>query len=164
MIKIDRKNISLLVPLTAFAVGTLVIGSNYGPVSAFIPFWASVFMLITCLFVILGFDSATEEPEPSGQDEKKDAEGSDAPDLARLLGAVGWITAFVVIAYYLGLLLGSVIYAFSSMYHFGGKRLASALVISVGLGLCLFGLFEYVLEKELYEGLLVEYVFELVEG
>jgi len=50
------------------------------------------------------------------------------------------------------------------MYHFGGKRLASALVISVGLGLCLFGLFEYVLEKELYEGILVEYVFELVEG
>jgi len=163
MIKIDRKNISLLVPLTAFAVGTLVIGSNYGPVSAFIPFWASVYMLITCLFVILGFDSATEEP--SEQDEKKDAEGgSDALGLARLLGAVGWITAFVVIAYYLGLLLGSVIYAFSSMYHFGGKRLASALVISVGLGLCLFGLFEYVLEKELYEGILVEYVFELVEG
>lgn len=162
MIKIDRKNISLLVPLTAFAMGTLVIGSNYGPVSAFIPFWASVFMLITCLFVILGFDSATEEP--SEQDEKKDAEDSDAPGLARLLYAVGWITAFVVIAYYLGLLLGSVIYAFSSMYHFGGKRLASALVISVGLGLCLFGLFEYVLEKELYEGVLVEYVFELLEG
>ena len=70
----------------------------------------------------------------------------------------------MVIAYYLGLLLGSVIYSFSSMYHFGGKRLGSALVISVGLGLCLFGLFEYVLEKELYEGVLVEYVLKLVEG
>ena len=55
-IKMNRDNLLLLVPLVGFALGTLYVGSSYGPVSAFIPFWASIFMLLTCLFVLAGFD------------------------------------------------------------------------------------------------------------
>jgi hypothetical protein len=42
------------------------------------------------------------------------------------------------------------------MYLFGGKKLSMALGVSVALGLILFGLFEYVLEKELYKGIFIE--------
>ena len=69
-IKIDQNNFWLLVPLTGFAVGTLYIGSSYGPVSRS-PFWASVFMLMTCLFVIVGLDN----PADDGDAEKANQPG-----------------------------------------------------------------------------------------
>ena len=148
-IKIDQDNILLLVPLTAFAVGTLYVGSNYGPVSAFIPFWASIFMLLTCLFVLAGFDKQTAESEG-------DTSQKNQPSNRSVFSAAGWITTFVVLAYLIGLIPAAVAYTFCSMYLFGGKKLSVALGVSVVLGLILFGLFEYVLEKELYKGIFVE--------
>ncbi|MEK9555037.1 MAG: hypothetical protein VW313_04355, partial [Gammaproteobacteria bacterium] len=62
-LKMDRDNLLLLVPLTGFALGTLYVGSSYGPVSAFIPFWASIFMLITCLFVLAGLDKQADNDD-----------------------------------------------------------------------------------------------------
>lgn len=146
-IKIDQNNFWLLVPLTGFAVGTLYIGSSYGPVSAFIPFWASVFMLMTCLFVIVGLDNPADDG---------DAEKANQPGMKSVLSAAGWITAFVAMAYCIGLIPAAVVYTFCSMYLFGGKKLTMALGVSVVLGLILFGLFEYVLEKELYKGVFIE--------
>ena len=148
-IKIDHDNVLLLVPLTAFAVGTLYVGSNYGPVSAFIPFWASIFMLLTCLFVLMGFDKQTAEIEG-------DTSQKNQPSNQNVFSAAGWITVFVVLAYFIGLIPAAVAYTFCSMYFFGGKKLSMALGVSVILGLILFGLFEYVLEKELYKGIFVE--------
>jgi uncharacterized membrane protein len=160
-IEIDRKNLRLTFPLALFGLVTLIMGFDYKPVSAFVPFWSSVFLMATCAFVILGFDTA-------GSDDNLKTEGNNQTEekisFDRLLKAVIWITAFVVISYFIGLVVGSAIYAFCSMYFYGGKRFLSAFTIAVVLGLCLFGLFEYVLEKELYEGILVEYVFELVES
>jgi len=148
-IKIDRDNALLLLPLTAFALGTLYVGSSYGPVSAFIPFWASIFMLLTCLFVLAGFDKQTA-------DDQTDTTNKNEPSNQSVLSAAGWITAFVVIAYFIGLIPAAVVYTFCSMYFFGGKKLSMALGVSLALGLILFGLFEYVLEKELYRGVFIE--------
>jgi magnesium-transporting ATPase (P-type) len=148
-IKIDRDNVLLLLPLTAFALGTLYVGSSYVPVSAFIPFWASIFMLLTCLFVLAGFDKQTT-------DDQTDTPNKNEPNNQSVLSAAGWITAFVGIAYFIGLIPAAVVYTFCSMYFFGGKKLSMALGVSLALGLILFGLFEYVLEKELYKGVFIE--------
>jgi hypothetical protein len=147
-IKMDRDNLLLLVPLTGFALGTLYVGSSYGPVSAFIPFWASIFMLLTCLFVLAGFDKQAAD---DGGDPK-----ANRPGIQSVLSAAVWITAFVVMAYCIGLIPAAVAYTFCSMYFFGGKKLSMALGVSLALGLILFGLFEYVLEKELYKGVFIE--------
>lgn len=146
-IKMDRDNLLLLVPLTGFALGTLYVGSSYGPVSAFIPFWASIFMLLTCLFVLAGFDKQADD----GGDTK-----ANRPGIQSILSAAVWITAFVAMAYCIGLIPAAVAYTFCSMYFFGGKKLSMALGVSLALGLILFGLFEYVLEKELYKGVFIE--------
>ena len=148
-IKMDRDNLLLLVPLTGFALGTLYVGSSYGPVSAFIPFWASIFMLLTCLFVLAGFDRQVEDDD--GGDTK-----ANRPGIQSVLSAAVWITAFVAMAYCIGLVPAAVAYTFCSMYFFGGKNLSLALGVSLALGLILFGLFEYVLEKELYKGTVIE--------
>ena len=148
-IKIDRDNILLVIPLTGFALGTLYVGSSYGPVSAFIPFWASIFMLLTCLFVLVGLDKQADN------DEGGDTKGK-RPGVQSVLSAAVWITAFVAIAYCIGLIPAAVAYTFCSMYFFGGKKLSMALGVSLALGLILFGLFEYVLEKELYKGVFIE--------
>ena len=145
----DRDNLLLLVPLTGFALGTLYVGSSYGPVSAFIPFWASIFMLLTCLCVLAGFDKQADDND--GGDTK-----ANRPGIQSVLNAAVWITAFVAMAYCIGLISASVAYTFCSMYFFGGKRLSMALGVSLALGLILFGLFEYVLEKELYKGIFIE--------
>ena len=79
-IKIDRDNMLLVVPLTGFALGTLYVGSSYGPVSAFIPFWASIFMLLTCLFVLAGLDKQADNDE--GDDTK-----AKRPDIQSVLSA-----------------------------------------------------------------------------
>ena len=147
-IKMDRDNLLLLVPLTGFALGTLYVGSSYGPVSAFIPFWASIFMLLTCLFVLAGFDKQAAD---DGGDPK-----ANRPGIQSVLSAAVWITAFVAMAYCIGLIPAAVAYTFCSMYFFGGKKLSMALGVSFALGLILFGLFEYVLEKELYKGIVIE--------
>ena len=147
-IKMDRDNLLLLVPLTGFALGTLYVGSSYGPVSAFIPFWASIFMLLTCLFVLAGFDKQAAD---DGGDPK-----ANRPGIQSVLSAAVWITAFVAMAYCIGLIPAAVAYTFCSMYFFGGKKLSLALGVSLALGLILFGLFEYVLEKELYKGIFIE--------
>jgi hypothetical protein len=147
-IKMDRDNLLLLVPLTGFALGTLYVGSSYGPVSAFIPFWASIFMLLTCLFVLAGFDKQAAD---DGGDPK-----ANRPGIQSVLSAAVWITAFVAMAYCIGLIPAAVAYTFCSMYFFGGKKLSMALGVSLALGLILFGLFEYVLEKELYKGVFIE--------
>ena len=147
--KIDQDNFWLLLPLTGFSIGTLYVGSNYGPVSAFIPFWASIFMLVTCLFVLAGFDKKTD-------DGQADAATTDQSNNQTVMISAGWITAYVVMSYFIGLIPAAVAYTFCSMYFFGGKKLPMALGVSVALGLILFGLFEYVLEKELYRGVFIE--------
>lgn len=147
-IKMDRDHLLLLVPLTGFALGTLYVGSSYGPVSAFIPFWASIFMLLTCLFVLAGFDKQADD---DGGDPK-----ANQPGIQSVLSAAVWITAFVAMAYCIGLVPAAIAYTFCSMYFFGGKKLSIALGVSLALGLILFGLFEYVLEKELYKGIFIE--------
>ena len=148
-IKIDQDNFWLLVPLAAVALGTLYIGSSYVPVSSFIPFWASIFMFITCLFVLGGFDKQTDDGEVESTQKNQ-------VNNQTVLGAALWITVFVVMAYCIGLIAASVVYTFCSMYFFGGKKLSMALGVSIALGLILFGLFEYVLEKELYRGVFIE--------
>ena len=148
-IKVDRDNFWLLMPLIAFALGTVYVGSSYGPVSAFIPFWASVFMFVTCLFVLGGFDNQVD-----GDNAEKTK--ADQMSNRNVLSAAGWITAFVVMAYLVGLIPAAVVYTFASMYFFGGKKLPMAAVTSIVLGLILFGLFEFLLEKELYRGVFVE--------
>ncbi|MEK9605103.1 MAG: tripartite tricarboxylate transporter TctB family protein [Gammaproteobacteria bacterium] len=150
-LKMDRDNLLLLVPLTGFALGTLYVGSSYGPVSAFIPFWASIFMLITCLFVLAGLDKQADNDD-SGDTGTK----ANRPGIQSVLSAAVWITAFVAMAYCIGLISAAVAYTFCSMYFFGGKKLSIALGVSLALGLILFGLFEYVLEKELYKGVFIE--------
>jgi len=148
-IKVDTDNVWLLVPLTAFSIGTLYVGSSYGPVSSFIPFWASIFMFVTCLFVLAGFDK---------QADCDDVEKTKADQMSsrNVLSAAGWISAFVVMAYLIGLIPAAVAYAFLSMYFFGGKKFPIAAGTSVVLGLILFGLFEFILEKELYKGVFIE--------
>ena len=148
-IRLDQDNLSLLLPLTAFAVGTLYIGSNYGPVSAFIPFWASIFMLVTCLFVLLGMDKAVDDEE-----DHEAAKGG--LDNHNVLASALWITVYVVMAYVVGMIPAAVAYTFFSMYFFGGKKLLMAAGTSAVLGLILFGLFEFILEKELYKGVFIE--------
>ena len=148
-IKINHNSAWLLTPLTAFAIGTLYVGSSYGPVSAFIPFWASIFMLLTCLFVLFGLDGSNIEDDEASQT-------SGQPSSRGVLVAMLWITAFVGLAYFLGLIPAAVVYTFCSMYFFGGKRFLTAAGTSVILGLILFGLFEFILEKELYKGVFVE--------
>lgn len=158
--RLDRKNLSLLIPLTGFAIGTLFVGSSYGPVSAFIPFWASIFMLLTCLFVILGFDRIGED-EDSLQDAQTGS--NERPSSIRVAGSLAWISAFVFLAYFFGLVLAAIIYTFCSMFIFGRKTFFIAFVTSACLGICLFGLFEIILEKELYQGLIFEYLAEIIE-
>ena len=148
-IRINHNNVWLLIPLTVFAIGTLYVGSSYGPVSAFIPFWASIFMLLTCLSVLLGLDGSIVDEDNSNQT-------SDQASNQSVLVAMLWITAFVGLAYFLGLIPAAVVYTFCSMYFFGGKKFLTAAVTSVTLGLILFGLFEFILEKELYKGFFVE--------
>ena len=148
-IRINHNNVWLLIPLTVFAIGTLYVGSSYGPVSAFIPFWASIFMLLTCLSVLLGLDGSIVDEDNSNQT-------SDQASNQSVLVAMLWITAFVGLAYFLGLIPAAVVYTFCSMYFFGGKKFLTAAVTSVTLGLILFGLFEFILEKELYKGVFVE--------
>jgi len=148
-IRLDQDNLSLLLPLTAFAVGTLYVGSSYGPVSAFIPFWASIFMLVTCLFVLLGMDKAVD-------DEEDHAAAKGGLDNHNVLASALWITVYVVMAYVVGMIPAAVAYTFFSMYFFGGKKLLMAAGTSAVLGLILFGLFEFILEKELYKGVFIE--------
>jgi len=148
-IRINHNNVWLLIPLTAFAIGTLYVGSSYGPVSAFIPFWASIFMLLTCLFVLLGLDGSNVDDDNSSQTSGQASNQS-------VLVAMLWITAFVGLAYFLGLIPAAVVYTFCSMYFFGGKKFLTAAVTSAILGLILFGLFEFILEKELYKGVFIE--------
>jgi hypothetical protein len=148
-IRINHNNVWLLIPLTVFAIGTLYVGSSYGPVSAFIPFWASIFMLLTCLSVLLGLDGSIVDEDNSNQT-------SDQASNQSVLVAMLWITAFVGLAYFLGLIPAAVVYTFCSMYFFGGKKFLTAAVTSVTLGLILFGLFEFILEKELYNGVFIE--------
>lgn len=148
-IKINHSNVWLLIPLTVFAVGTLYVGSSYGPVSAFIPFWASIFMVITCLVVLTGLDGSSVADDNSSQTSGQASNQS-------VLVAMLWITAFVALAYFLGLILAAVVYTFCSMYFFGGKKFLTAAGTSVILGLILFGLFEFILEKELYKGVFIE--------
>ena len=148
-IRINHNNVWLLIPLTVFAIGTLYVGSSYGPVSAFIPFWASIFMLLTCLSVLLGLDGSIVDEDNSNQT-------SDQASNQSVLVAMLWITAFVGLAYFLGLIPAAVVYTFCSMYFFGGKKFLTAAVTSVTLGLILFGLFEFILEKELYKGVFIE--------
>jgi magnesium-transporting ATPase (P-type) len=148
-LKINHSNVWLLLPLIGFAVGTLYVGSSYGPVSAFIPFWASIFMLITCLFVLAGFDNPNTDDENNNQK-------SDQLSNKNVFAAMLWITTFVVLAYLLGLIVAAVTYTFCSMYFFGGKKLLMTAGTSIALGLILFGLFEFLLEKELYKGVFIE--------
>ena len=148
-IRLDQDNLLLLLPLTAFAVGTLYIGSNYGPVSAFIPFWASILMLITCLFVLFGMDKAVDVGE-----DRSAAKGQS--DSHNVLASALWITVYVVMAYAVGMIPAAVAFTFCSMYFFGGKKLLMAAGTSAVLGLVLFGLFEFILEKELYKGVFIE--------
>tara|TARA_B100001093_G_scaffold479137_1_gene507899 strand:- start:9993 stop:10454 length:462 start_codon:yes stop_codon:yes gene_type:complete len=148
-IKINHSNVWLLIPLTVFAVGTLYVGSSYGPVSAFIPFWASIFMVLTCLVVLTGLDGSNVDDDNSSQTSGQASNQS-------VLVAMLWITAFVALAYFLGLILAAVVYTFCSMYFFGGKKLLMAAGTSMILGLILFGLFEFILEKELYKGVFIE--------
>jgi predicted secreted protein len=156
-IRIDHEGLPLTGPLLAFAVGTLVIGFEYSEVSAFVPYWASIFMLITCLFVILGFDNQMTDEEAEAEAE---ANASEEISKSRIYIAILWISAFVFISYFIGLILGSAVYAFCSMYLFGDKKLLPTLLISVLLGCSLFGMFEYVLEKELYMGIFGEMLLE----
>jgi len=156
-IRIDHEGLPLTGPLLAFAVGTLVIGFEYSEVSAFVPYWASIFMLITCLFVILGFDNQITDEEAEAEAE---ANASEEISKSRIYIAILWISAFVFISYFIGLILGSAVYAFCSMYLFGDKKLLPTLLISVLLGCSLFGMFEYVLEKELYMGIFGEMLLE----
>ena len=148
-LKINHSNVWLLLPLIGFAVGTLYVGSSYGPVSAFIPFWASIFLLITCLFVLAGFDN------PNLDDEKNNQKSGQLSN-KNVFAAMLWITAFVVLAYLLGLIVAAVTYTFCSMYFFGGKKFLMTAGTSIALGLILFGLFEFLLEKELYKGVFIE--------
>ena len=151
-IRLDQDGLLLLLPLTAFAVGTLYIGSNYGPVSSFIPFWASIFMLITCLFVLLGMDKQVD-------DEEHHAAKKEQSDNHNVIASALWITVYVVMAYVVGMIPAAVVFTFFSMYFFGGKKLLMAAGTSVVLGLILFGLFEFILEKELYKGVFIEEYF-----
>ena len=151
-IRLDQDGLLLLLPLTAFAVGTLYIGSNYGPVSSFIPFWASIFMLITCLFVLLGMDKQVD-------DEEHHAAKKEQSDNHNVIASALWITVYVVMAYVVGMIPAAVAFTFFSMYFFGGKKLLMAVGTSVVLGLILFGLFEFILEKELYKGVFIEEYF-----
>ena len=67
-----------------------------------------------------------------------------------------WITAIVGFAYGIDLIPAAVVSPFSSMYFFGGKKLMLSMSTSLVLGLILFGLFELILEKELYKGVFIE--------
>ena len=158
-IRIDHENLALTGPLLAFAVGTLIIGAEYSDISEFVPYWASIFMLITCLFVILGFDNQMTDEEAEAEAEAE-ANASEEISKSRIYIAILWISAFVFISYFVGLILGSAVYAFCSMYLFGDKKLLPTLLISVLLGCSLFGMFEYVLEKELYMGIFGEMLLE----
>ena len=148
-IRSPSSNARLIFPLLVFAAGTLYVGSSYGPVSSFIPFWASIFMLLACVFVLLGFDNLGGDDEATALDPNRSGNRS-------VLAAMLWITAFVGFAYVIGLIPAAVVYTFSSMYFFGGKKLMLSMSTSVVRGLILFGLFELILEKELYKGVFIE--------
>ncbi|MDG1157340.1 MAG: tripartite tricarboxylate transporter TctB family protein, partial [Litorivicinaceae bacterium] len=122
------------------------------PVSSFIPFWASIFMLITCLFVLLGMDKQVD-------DEEHHAAKKEQSDNHNVIASALWITVYVVMAYVVGMIPAAVAFTFFSMYFFGGKKLLMAVGTSVVLGLILFGLFEFILEKELYKGVFIEEYF-----
>lgn len=147
-ISLNKGKLLILIPLTCFATGTLYVGSAYGPVSAFIPFWASIFLIITCLVVLGGLDGSDPPIE--------DTQDNNTVNSRSVLAAMIWISLFVVLAYIFGLIGAAVIYTFCSMYIFGGKKLLTAGLTSFILGLILFGLFDFVLEKELYRGVFLE--------
>jgi len=106
-------------------------------------------MLITCFFVLLGMDKAVD-------DEEDHAAAKGGLDNHNVLASALWITVYVVMAYVVGMIPAAVAYTFFSMYFFGGKKLLMAAGTSAALGLILFGLFEFILEKELYKGVFIE--------
>ena len=110
--------------------------------------------------MILGFDRIGED-EDSLQDAQTGS--NERPSSIRVAGSLAWISAFVFLAYFFGLVLAAIIYTFCSMFIFGRKTFFIAFVTSACLGICLFGLFEIILEKELYQGLIFEYLAEIIE-
>ena len=127
-----------------------IVLNSSSEISLFFGFmYAMLSMLLTCLFVLLGLDGSNVDEDNSGQTSGQASNQS-------VLVAMSWITAFVGLAYFLGLIPAAVVYTFCSMYFFGGKKFLTAVVTSATLGLILFGLFEFILEKELYKGVFIE--------
>ena len=143
-----------MIAMLGLAAVTIYFGMDYKPISRFLPIAASI-LLVACV-VWLMYDRSK-----GGDANEKTLSGEgDEMSAAQIWQSILWISVFAAMAYTVGFIFGSAIYAFASLYFFGKRSLRHSLFVSVGLGVLVFVLFDLVLGKTLYEGIFVEMLLE----
>lgn len=143
-----------MLAMLGLAAVTIYFGMDYKPISRFLPIAASI-LLIACAAWLM-----YDRSKGGDANEKTLSGEGDAMTSGQIWQSIIWISVFAGIAYTIGFIFGSAIYAFASLYFFGKRSLTHSLLVSVGLGVLIFVLFDLVLGKTLYEGVLVEMLME----
>jgi len=151
--KLDGFTATMLAMLALSGL-TIYFGMDYKPISRFLPIAASVLLIVCVLWLM--YDRAKGG---DAQEKSLSGEGDDIPS-AQIWQSIVWISAFALISYVLGFIVGSALYAFASLYLYGKRSVNHSLAISVGLGVLIFVLFNLLLGKTLYEGVLIEFLMD----
>lgn len=138
--------------LAMLALGGLTIyfGMDYKPISRFLPIAASILLIVCVLWLMYDRSKGGDAGEKS-----LSGEGDDIP-VSQIWQSIIWISIYAAIAYFLGFIVGSGIYTFFSLYVWGKRSVRHAFAVSAGLALSIYVLFNMLLGKTLYEGILIE--------
>ena len=142
--KLDGFTATMLAMLALSGL-TIYFGMDYKPISRFLPIAASVLLIVCVLWLM--YDRAKGG---DAQEKSLSGEGDEIPS-AQIWQSIIWISAFALISYVL---------AFASLYLYGKRSVNHSLAISVGLGVLIFVLFNLLLGKTLYEGVLIEFLMD----
>ena len=151
--RFDGFTIAMLAML-ALAGLTIYFGMDYKPISRFLPIAASILMIVCVLWLMYDRAKGGDAGEKS-----LSGEGDDIP-ATQIWQSIFWISIFAAIAFFLGFIVGSGIYTFFSLYVWGKRSIRHALAISGGLAISIYVLFNMLLGKTLYNGVL----FDLLMG
>lgn len=130
--------------LTAYGALELGVGwSEYGPEPGYFPFYVGL------LLILASFGNAVLTVVKM---HKSDEVFIEREQLLRLVGFIGPMLAFVVIAVFLGLYVGSCLYLFYSAWRQGRYRPLLSLALGIGFAVALYVVFEMLFKVPLHKG------------
>lgn len=117
------------------------------------------------MLVLVALDIASRTKTPVGEKLIRWFNPAAAPDklekqphypLAKQFAAVAWMGGFVALMVLIGILFAVPVYVFASMYIRGKRPLWLCALVAASVTLVIYGIFNWLLQLQLYPGILFE--------